>query len=132
MKLNRLRVQRYNREMLQWQEEERKRVAGELHDGVGQHLVMIKNKLQKIRSGEVADDLFKLENAVADTIQEVRTVSYSLRPFYLNILGLEGAIAELGREIAKSTELTVNSDLEGLDGQFSKEEEIHVFRIFQE
>ncbi|MDP4827349.1 MAG: sensor histidine kinase [Flavobacteriales bacterium] len=136
LKRKRRRQKHFAEEMIRWQENERKRVAGELHDGIGQSLVMVKNHLQKIRGNydEESDHspLQKVEDAVADTIQEVRQISYSLRPFHLEILGLEGSINELLKDIEITTQLNVESRLDGLDGAFGKETEIHVFRMIQE
>lgn len=136
LKRKRRRQKQFAEEMIRWQESERKRVAGELHDGIGQSLVMVKNHLQKIRSHSGLEEseipLQKIEDAVADTIQEVRQISYSLRPFHLEILGLEGSINELLKDIELTTQLHVDSRLEGLDGAFGKDTEIHVFRMIQE
>lgn len=136
LKRKRRRQKQFAEEMIRWQESERKRVAGELHDGIGQSLVMVKNHLQKIRGNFDEDidpsSLQKVEDAVADTIQEVRQISYSLRPFHLEILGLEGSVNEMLKDIELTTQLNVQSKLDGLDRAFGKETEIHVFRMIQE
>lgn len=128
------RLRRFSEEMIKWQEDERKKVAGELHDGIGQSLVMMKNQLQRFDSeGDEQEEVVqKLENAVADTIQEVRLISYSLRPFYLDLLGLEGAVNELISDVRKSTSIKVEEKIAGLKSKLAKDQEIHMFRIFQE
>ena len=137
MQRKRDRQKLFAEEMIRWQEAERKRVAGELHDGIGQSLVMVKNHLQKLRTSadfDVTTDatLNKVETAVSDTIQEVRQISYSLRPFQLEIFGLEGSIAEMMKDIEEASGLRIQRSLDGLDGAFKQDLEIHIFRIFQE
>ncbi len=133
-KRKRERLRRFSEEMIKWQEDERKKVAGELHDGIGQSLVMMKNQLQRFESedDEQEEVVQKLENAVADTIQEVRLISYALRPFYLDLLGLEGAVNELISDVRKSTSIKVEERIDGLNNKLAKDQEIHMFRIFQE
>lgn len=134
LKRKKARLERFSDEMIRWQEDERKKVAGELHDGIGQSLVMIKNTLQRFEpAGDPQEEVVsKIENAVADTIQEVRQISYSLRPFYLDLLGLEGAVNELLVDLRKTTVIEVKGDVSDLNDKLEKEQEIHMFRIFQE
>ena len=120
-------------------EEERKTLARELHDRVGQdlsainiNLSIIKNALSKIRDED-------LENRVSDTmdlVQQVtsgiRNVMYDLRPQILKDYGLVRALRWYGERFSKRTGLEVvvvgHEDI----GRFAPELEITLFRIFQE
>jgi len=69
---------------------------------------------------------------VSNTIQEVRSISYGLRPFHLDILGITQSIKSLVEDVAESSDTNFNMTVENIDHLFSKEAEIHIFRIIQE
>lgn len=78
------------------------------------------------------DSLSELNDVVSNTIQEVRSISYGLRPFHLDILGLTQSIKSLVEDVAESSDTNFNMTVENIDHLFSKEAEIHIFRIIQE
>lgn len=127
------RANKFSKELIETQENERKRIAGELHDSVGQSLSLIKNKITLLAKGlDKRDSLSELNEVVSNTIQEVRSISYGLRPFHLDILGLTQSIKSLVEDVAESSETNFNMRVENIDHLFSKEAEIHIFRIIQE
>lgn len=124
--------------LLQGQEEERKRIARELHDGLGQILSATKIYLERIGTapGEnLADspDLPRVHQMVVDTIHEVRRISNDLSPSGLHDFGLLAAIrnlvAKLG-ETMPNIRFQINTNLDRL--RFKNNVEINVFRILQE
>ncbi|MFA5329975.1 MAG: 7TM diverse intracellular signaling domain-containing protein [Prolixibacteraceae bacterium] len=124
---------KFSKELIETQENERKRIAGELHDSVGQSLSLIKNKIALLAKGlDKRNSLSELNDVVSNTIQEVRSISYGLRPFHLDILGLTQSIKSLVEDVAESSDTTFNMTVENIDHLFSKEAEIHIFRIIQE
>src|SRR2546426_12025635 len=75
------------------QEEERKRLARELHDGAGQTLLVIKNRAFLAsqapgRFGAMAEQLNEISRIAMRAIEEVREISYALRPFQLDWMDL--------------------------------------------
>lgn len=130
------RQKEFSEKLIHWQELERKRIAGELHDGLGQSLVMLKNKVLKMQSnglnGNSTEQLEGLAANITNTIQEVRGISYALRPFQLEILGLQRSIEEMVEEFAGSSGMIIKAYIDELEGEFSKEEEVNIFRIIQE
>ncbi len=127
----------FSRRLLNAHETERRRVAGELHDSIGQSLAMIKNSAvfgaQTV--GSVADakeHLAEISGASAQAIAEVREIAYNLRPFMLDRLGLTKAINSLLNKIADKSQLRIHSEIENIDGVFGSEAEISVYRIIQE
>jgi signal transduction histidine kinase len=127
------RANRFSRELIETQENERKRIASELHDSVGQSLSLIKNKITLLQKGlDKSNSLTELNEVVSNTIQEVRSISYGLRPFHLDILGLTQSIKSLVEDVSGSSDIDFTMNIGNIDNLFSKEAEINIFRIVQE
>ena len=123
------------------QEEERARLARELHDGVTQMLVSVKffieSAFNRLRStpGPDADIAPLLERGIArlnETLGEVRRISHDLRPAILDDLGLLAALDHLGREFSDRTGLAVSVSHQGSGGQWPPAVATTLFRIAQE
>jgi signal transduction histidine kinase len=127
------RANKFSKELIDTQENERKRIAGELHDSVGQSLSLIKNKIILLQKGlNKGNPLVELNEVVSNTIQEVRSISYGLRPFHLDVLGLTQSIKSLVEDVSDSSNIDFSMNIENIDNLFSKEAEINIFRIVQE
>ena len=127
----------FSRRLINAHETERRRVAAELHDSIGQSLAMIKNSAvfgantaQDL--SEAKEQLAEISGASAQAISEVREIAYNLRPYLVDRLGLTKAISELLEKIEDSTGLEIDEELENIDDLFEKEAEISVYRIIQE
>ncbi len=119
-------------------ESERQRLANDLHDSLGQNLLSIRNRILLIKkrkqiSTDVDNELDTLSLAISGTLEEVRNISYNLRPPILNTLGLTAAINSLVENIQFTNDLEVNLDFpKPIDGLIHKDQEINVYRILQE
>ena len=85
----------FARRLIESQEAERKRIAGELHDGIGQTLVVIRNRARLGDAGRDRSDLqqiAEIAQSADESIGEVRKVAYGLRPYQLDRLGLRRAL----------------------------------------
>ena len=126
----------FARRLIEAQEGERQRIAAELHDGLGQNLLVIKNRalLGQLESGEpVAQTHFSdINESVGATLEEVRTIAYNLRPQHLARLGLGSTLEEMIERVAAATALQITANIAPLDGLFAPEAEINLFRIVQE
>jgi signal transduction histidine kinase/ligand-binding sensor domain-containing protein len=127
----------FSRRLINAHETERQRVAGELHDSIGQSLAMIKNSAvfggQTISSvADAKEHLAEISGASAQAISEVREIAYNLRPFMLDRLGLTKAIGSLLNRIADNSAIKINSEIENIDGIFEREDELSIYRIIQE
>lgn len=123
--------------LLESQETERKRIALELHDSVGQKLLLIRNyMLSNIKNCKTEVDrnpLIEVSELADDTIQEVRNITNNLRPQYLDQLGLTTAVETMCEKISESSGINVSLDIgEGMDEVLPKNDEINFFRIIQE
>jgi two-component system NarL family sensor kinase len=123
----------------QVQEEERRRLARELHDGLGQELTALKNQLELLAreaGGAAAGGLgAKLASAVelaGRALHDTRELSRLLRPPILDDLGLVPALAWLTRTLRESAGLEVRVAGDGVDGRLDPDLEILVFRVVQE
>ena len=125
LKNNKILQEKFSQKLLISQEGERRRISKDLHDGVGQQLLVIKNKL--MASGD--EDTKKM---VDQTIEEVRTISRDLHPFQLQELGITKAIEYTINSIDENTTLFISAEIDNIDNIFSKEDEVNIYRIIQE
>lgn len=115
------------------QEEERRRLARELHDGIGQTLTALVNQLRRspgsrAGAGDAGDPLHIAELALRD----VRELSRLLRPPVLDDLGLKAALNWLARTLRQQGGLAVTIDWQGSEERLDPDLETLVFRIAQE
>jgi signal transduction histidine kinase len=73
-----------------------------------------------------------LTETVTNTIHEVRTISYGLRPFQLDMLGLTQSIQSLAEDVAAASGIHIEAEADSIDSFFPKSEEINLYRIVQE
>jgi len=125
LKSNKVLQEKFSQELLISQEGERRRISKDLHDGIGQQLLVIKNKLMS--SGDA--DTKKM---VDHTIEEVRAISRDLHPFQLQELGITKAIEYTINQIDENTTLFISAEIDNIDNIFSKEDEVNIYRIIQE
>ena len=123
----------FSRRLIESQEAERKRIAQELHDGLGQNLLVIKNRALLGLAVEEKDEQFsEIQESVTDALGEVRTIAYNLRPLHIERLGLTATIEEMIEDVETASGIEINCDIERIDDLFSKENEINFYRIIQE
>lgn len=116
---------RFSQELLKNQEAERVRISKDLHDGLGQSLLLIKNKVALSKdntTGELLDT----------AINDLRSIARSLHPMQLEKLGLSKAAEHLLDQIDRETDIFVSSEIEEIKGVMKKEEELQLYRILQE
>lgn len=120
------------------QEEERRRLARELHDGIGQTLTALINQLRRVQpgggGGGGANGSLDAAIQVAElALRDVRELSRLLRPPVLDDLGLKAGLSWLARTLREHNELSTAIDWQaGDDERLDPELETLVFRIAQE
>lgn len=117
--------EKFSQDLIASQEKERMRISKDLHDGLGQRLLVLKNRLMS--TGD--EDAKKM---VDTTIEEVRSISRDLHPFQLQELGITKAIEHTITQIDENTSLFISSEIENIDDLFSPEQEVNIYRIIQE
>ena len=117
-------------------EGEKNRIANELHDGIGQNLLFIKTSLQRYSEqletdlGEEAFD--QLLTSFDETIKDLKSIIYNLKPSILEELGLGAAITALCQTITDKSNIKGNTDIIGFEKRIDPKQEITIYRIIQE
>lgn len=138
LRRERTRREEFSRRLIQSQEAERKRIAGELHDSLGQNLLIAKNQLYLAEElaahadERIQPKLKQVAYSVGAALDEARAISHQLRPFQLERLGLTKAIRSMIKQTSESTKLPVELHLDSVDALLPPESEVMLYRILQE
>lgn len=127
--------EKFSKRMIEAQESYRQKIASDLHDSIGQNLLIINNGLRQFVRRQTMlspDELAPLGELTQQTINEVREISYELHPHILDRLGLAKAIESALNTAATATGIHFHHTLEPLDQLLTDTEKIHLFRIVQE
>ncbi len=118
------------------QEDERMRLARELHDDTIQAVIALKQRVQlaqkSIKDQHGRQSMNELETLAEQTIENLRRLTRALRPIYLEDLGLVTALEMLARETAQNNHLVVEFQKTGQERRLSREVELSLYRIAQE
>jgi len=129
-------LQKLSSRLMQVQEEERSRLARDLHDEVGQLLTALKIDLQEIQHGEVtqvrSDSLTDSLALVDRLLTQVRTLALDLRPSMLDDLGLVPALRWYANRQAERNGWILAFSAEGVTGRVPVPIEVACFRVVQE
>jgi len=129
--------QEFTQRLISAQEQERKRLGGELHDSLGQNLSMIKNRIQLALSAPdlpavTANHLEAASKLLSDSLTEVRNLAHRLRPLPIEQFGLTDCLEALIQDVAGSSGIHFDRRLEHVDELFPGEQATMVYRILQE
>jgi two-component system sensor histidine kinase UhpB len=116
-------------------EAERRRIAGELHDQLGQSLTAIALHLDRLAPGTDEDtrrELRLIRDDVLRSVEEAREMARRLRPEALDTLGLVPALTNLAERLAHHTGLTIRRDLDRGLPPLTSDAELVIFRVAQE
>lgn len=115
----------YSHDLINAQEEEKMRIARELHDSVGQKIMLLTRQSKKY------DDP-NMQSLATNTLEELRSISRGLHPATLDKLGITSAILAMINEVDAHTDTFFTNEIENIDPYLSKESSLHLYRIFQE
>jgi PAS domain S-box-containing protein len=131
-------LKQYANKITQVQEEERKRVAYELHDDTAQYLSILKMQIgalansEEIQNPKTKERLQLLERDADRAFNDVRRYSHELRPTTLEHQGLVAALEQIADDFNKLGQLSVEVHIEGREPELSEEVKLGFFRIAQE
>ena len=123
------------RRVLSAQEAERRRIAQELHDQIGQNLTAVVLELKRLQghvTEEWADTLADAQELARESLEELRRISYELRPAALDDLGVASALEALGTSVARRAEIEVALEVSPDLPPLAPDVELAVYRITQE
>ena len=137
LKREQQRHKEFGRKLIERQEEERRRISRDMHDSLGQELLVLKHRIQsrlrKKKGGkETTSMLNELSETVSGTISLVRHISHNLRPPELDRLGLTETLKAVLERVRTSKVFDIRGVVDDVDRCFEKEDEINVVRIVQE
>lgn len=118
------------------QEEERRRLARDLHDDTIQALIALNQRIQlaqlSAQDEPTADQLMEMQDMTEQTIADLRRLTRDLRPIYLEDLGLVTALDMLARDTSQAHQIPVNFHVAGREHRLSPDVELAFYRIAQE
>ncbi|MEX2463824.1 MAG: two-component regulator propeller domain-containing protein [Balneolaceae bacterium] len=127
----------FTEQLIESQESERRRIASELHDGLGQQILVIKNraelaKMQSDKADVLEDQLNEIMQSAVSSIQSVRDITHGLRPVHLEKFGLTEAIENLCEQLQRTSKMEWSYHVENIDRYIPKNKEINFYRVIQE
>lgn len=127
----------FARRLLNAQETERRRIASEIHDNLGQQLLIIKNwaaycsgKISK--TSVIREQLAQIGETADEALNEVRLMAKNLSPYHLDKAGLTNTIGFMVKQVAESGDIAFHTEIDDINGVLSKDGEINLYRIVQE
>ncbi|MBI5464370.1 MAG: hypothetical protein HY966_05390, partial [Ignavibacteriales bacterium] len=128
---------RFSEQLIESQEQERRRIAADLHDGLGQQILIIKNRVELAMKNvhdvnTTAEQLNEIAESARASINDVRTISHGLRPIHLEQFGLRETLLNLCEQVRDTSSIECVYHIDEIDGLFSADKEINFFRIIQE
>lgn len=121
------------------QEDERKRIAREIHDGVAQTManvvlrteiaerMLVKNEYDMVR-----EELTELKGQVRGGLEEIRKIIFNLRPMALDDLGLVPTLRKFSQDFEEKTKIRTQFDLNGREVRLPSGMEVAIYRLVQE
>jgi signal transduction histidine kinase len=127
----------FTRRLIDSQERERRRIALELHDSLGQSLAVIRNRalmsLDKPDEHQrLLDQMREISEASASALQEAREIAHNLHPGQIEHLGLPAALNTLIESIRGGSSIQFETKIEEPQTAVSRDEAINIYRIAQE
>lgn len=132
-------LKEFSKKIVESQEKERKRIAAELHDSLGQNLIVIKDQIQNsvknMSKYNLNTETLKLASSidiVKQTINEMREIACNLRPPQLDKLGLKKTILSQIKKTFNISEIKILTKIDIDGAEIQPDIEISIFRIIQE
>lgn len=132
-------LRQLSRHLLSTQDEERRRIGRDLHDSVGQYLMVLKMKLDLLKpstetgaAARASQDIAECTRLAEECIKEVRTISYLLYPPMLEEVGLRPAVVWYLEGFTKRSGIKTTFDVSADLRRFPRDVELALFRVLQE
>jgi PAS domain S-box-containing protein len=129
---------RVNRKLVQIQEEERSRIARDLHDDINQRLALLAVEIETLKLNipnsfaELSHQLTKIWEGITEVSAEVQSISHQLHPPKLEILGVVASMSGFCREFAERHAVEIDFNSDEISQLVSNEASLCLFRVLQE
>ncbi|MEM6632374.1 MAG: histidine kinase [Bacteroidota bacterium] len=121
--------------LLSGQEEERRRIAQDLHDNIGSLMTSLKMKVLGIQRDQAQTQLSNLvaevDSIIDQTTTEVRRISHNMTPVAMELTGLSGAVEDLAHQLTTEG-IRADFDLDSLEAVEDQDKAVIIYRIIQE
>jgi signal transduction histidine kinase len=128
--------QAFARQLIASQEQERRRLASELHDGLGQELLIARNRvllaLRADGADRVREQLDQIGELVSSSLASIRELAHNLTPHQLEHLGITSAVRTMVDAVGDAAGIEIHAVIEEIDGLLPTESEINLYRVVQE
>jgi two-component system, sensor histidine kinase LadS len=119
------------------QDEGFRKIASELHDSLGQNLIILNNDIIKFSNSYPADsvefaELNKINVLLTESVDELRNISSQIYPHKIEKLGLKKSIESMAENAFTSSGINLNLSVGEIDRFFNKDIELNIYRIIQE
>jgi PAS domain S-box-containing protein len=126
-----------SRRLIEAQEQERSRIARELHDDIGQRLALLAVELQQLHQDppdflEVRSRMGELHQQASELASDIQTMSHELHSTKLEYLGAVGAMRDLCRELGEQTKVKIDFKSQNLPHPLPPNISLCLFRVLQE
>jgi signal transduction histidine kinase len=127
----------FSQQLIDSQENERRRLSNEMHDSLGQHVTIIKKRTQTARENiidrhRVAVELAEIGILAEQMKVEMKAIGHDLRPYHLDKIGLSKTIEKMAQRVGRACDLNVATDIAPIDDILPEGSQIHIYRIVQE
>jgi two-component system, NarL family, sensor kinase len=123
LKLEKENVQQYTKQLLEKTEEDRKRIASDLHDSVSHELLSLKSSFEQKNEAT--------NSKIDSIINDIRSISRNLHPILFDKIGLKSSVEQLVERAQSDNDFMVTADIDYLQS-FSTSDELQLYRIIQE
>lgn len=124
--------QYFTHRLISAQDYARKKVATDLHDGIGQNLSWLTSTLKNAVKYPLSAKLQDAHQIAQQTVREVRQLSHQLHPYILDQLGLSAAIESVAESMVEQSGLQINCHIDIVEALIDNEVSLNIFRIVQE
>jgi signal transduction histidine kinase/ligand-binding sensor domain-containing protein len=127
----------FSRQLIDSQELERRRIANEMHDSLGQELAIIRQRArtaseQPADRDAVGKELEEIAGVAERIDAEVQAIAHGLRPYQLDTIGLSKTLDRMAHRVASAGRITCVTDIARIDDALPAGSQIHIYRIVQE
>ncbi len=127
-----------SQKLIEAHEEERARIARELHDDINQRLALASVRLGYLKqsppasAADIEQEIGTVSQEIADLVADIQALSHGLHPARLELLGLERAAAAFCEELSNRQDLTIDAHFENIPKALPRELSLCLYRVLQE